>query len=43
MAPKGYKAVPVPMDDFGMTPEALEQVPALPLGLWHARDDCSWS
>ena len=26
VGPKGYNAVPVPMDDFGMTPEALEQV-----------------
>lgn len=26
MGPKGYVPVPVPMDDFGMTPDALEQV-----------------
>lgn len=26
VTPKGYNAIPVPMDDFGMTPEALEQV-----------------
>ena len=26
MGPKGYVPVPVPMDDYGMTPEALEQV-----------------
>lgn len=26
VGPKGYCALPVPMDDFGMTPEALEQV-----------------
>ncbi|KAL3159334.1 hypothetical protein ABBQ32_011286 [Trebouxia sp. C0010 RCD-2024] len=25
VGPKGYRALPVPMDDFGMTPEALEQ------------------
>ena len=29
VTPKGYNAIPVPMDDFGMTPEALEQV-----GVW---------
>lgn len=26
VTPKGYNAIPVPMDDFGMTPEALEKV-----------------
>ena len=26
MGPKGYVPIPVPMDDFGMTPDALEQV-----------------
>ena len=26
VTPKGYNAIPVPMDNFGMTPEALEQV-----------------
>lgn len=26
VGPKGYVAVPVPMDDYGMTPESLEQV-----------------
>ena len=26
VTPKGYNAIPVPMDDFGMTPEALQQV-----------------
>lgn len=29
VTPKGYNAIPVPMDDFGMTPEALEQVSVL--------------
>ena len=24
--PKGYNAIPVPMDDFGMTPESLDKV-----------------
>lgn len=33
VGPKGYDAVPVPMDDFGMTPEALDQVRAA----WHVR------
>lgn len=35
VTPKGYDAIPVPMDDFGMTPEALEQVSVLkaPLSL----------
>lgn len=26
VGPKGYVAIPVPMDDYGMTPEALEKV-----------------
>ena len=26
VGPKGYVAVPVPMDEYGMTPESLEQV-----------------
>ncbi len=26
VGPKGYNAVPVPMDDFGMTPESLDKV-----------------
>ena len=26
VGPKGYQAVPVPMDEYGMTPESLEQV-----------------
>ena len=32
VGPKGYKAIPVPTDDEGMTPESLEQV-SLQLGL----------
>ena len=32
VGPKGYKAIPVPTDDEGMTPETLEQV-RLQLGL----------
>ena len=31
VTPKGYNAIPVPMDDFGMTPETLEQVSVLQL------------
>ena len=26
VGPKGYDAVPVPMDEFGMTPESLDKV-----------------
>ncbi len=26
VGPKGYNAVPVPMDNFGMTPESLDKV-----------------
>lgn len=31
VTPKGYNAIPVPMDDIGMTPEALDQVSVLQL------------
>lgn len=33
VTPKGYNAIPVPMDDFGMTPEALELVSVCALQL----------